>query len=335
MQNKSDMKINFPKFLNLAHLPTPIQKIKALHRMPDDFNLYIKRDDLTGFASSGNKIRKLEFVLAEALEQKVDTLITCGGEQSNHARTTAVLAAQLGLKSHLVLFAEGKPKLEGNFFLDKIVGADITYITADDYFNRRDDIMQDIAKDLENKGKRPYIIPEGASTNLGTWGYIKAGCEIKEQIDKDKLEIERIVLAASSGGTYAGLFISSKLLNWKVEITGFNVNYDREFTIQRIWDLVGETKEKFNLDFGAKKGGIDIIDGYVGEGYAKTTSKECQLIKSVAQNTGIILDPVYTGKAMFGLLDQIKKKNISEKENILFLHSGGTFGLFAYKDKLF
>ncbi|MCJ7508626.1 MAG: D-cysteine desulfhydrase family protein, partial [candidate division Zixibacteria bacterium] len=296
------MKIKFPPSLDLAHLPTPIQKIKGLPGMPNDFALYVKRDDLTGFALSGNKVRKLEFVLAEALEQKADCLITCGGEQSNHARATAVLATQLGLKPYLVLFAEGKPKLDGNLFLDKMVGAEIRYITEDDYFNRRDQIMQEIADDLKKKGHKPYLIPEGASNTLGTWGYVKAGQEIKKQINKDNLKIERIVLASSSGGTYAGLFISSKLLNWKVKVTGFNVNYDKNFIIGRIWKLLIETKKRFNLEFELDKDEIDVIDGYVGAGYAKTSDRECQLLKSIASHTGLILDPVYTGKAMFGLL---------------------------------
>jgi D-cysteine desulfhydrase len=329
------MKIKFPPSLDLACLPTPIQKIKGLPSISNDFALYVKRDDLTGFALSGNKVRKLEFVLAEALEQKADCLITCGGEQSNHARATAVLAIQLGLRPYLVLFAEGKPKLDGNLFLDKMVGAEIKYITKDDYFNRRDQIMQEIANDLKKKGHRPYLIPEGASNTLGTWGYVKAGQEIKKEVDKNKMKIERIVLASSSGGTYAGLFISSKLLNWKVRITGFNVNYDKDFIIDRIWKLLVDTKKRFDLKIGLDKGEIEIIDGYVGAGYAKTSNRECKLLKSIASSTGLILDPVYTGKAMFGLLDQIKKKEMSEKENILFLHTGGAFSLFAYKDKFF
>ncbi len=303
--------------------------------MPSDFSLYVKRDDLTGFALSGNKVRKLEFVLAQALSQNADYLITCGGEQSNHARATAVLAAQLGLKSHLILFAEGKPKLEGNFFLNRLVGTQMTFITARDYFEKREQIMQQLASRLEAKGKRPYIIPEGASNPLGTWGYIKAGAEIKKQTEKDKLKIQRIVLASSSGGTYAGLFISSKLLNWKIKITGINVNYDKDHTAERIWKLIAETKKRYNLDFRANRDEIDIIDGYVGKGYAQTSEAECRLLKSVASHTGMILDPVYTGKAMFGLLDQIRKKQVGESESILFLHSGGVFGLFAYKDVLF
>lgn len=327
------MKIDFPESLDLAHLPTPIQEARRFPGMSDDFALYVKRDDLTGFACSGNKIRKLEYVLAQAVKQKADCLITCGGEQSNHARATAALAARLNLKPYLVLASENKPKIDGNLFLCKILGAQIKYISDDDYYNGRDWIMQEMAGELKKSGHKPYIIPEGASNPLGTWGYVKAGQEIKNQIDKKKLKIDRIALASSSGGTYAGLFVYSKLTGWDVKITGFNVNHTNDVVAGRIWDLVEKIKKEFNLNFKADKEEIQIIDGYVGAGYAKTTDRECQFFKSVASNTGLILDPVYTGKAMFGLIDQIKNKNISEKEKILFLHTGGTFGLFAYKDR--
>jgi len=329
------MKIDFPESLNLAHLPTPIQEAKRLPEMPNDFVLNVKRDDLTEFICSGNKIRKLEYVLAQALKQKTDCLITCGGEQSNHARATAALAARLNLETYLVLASQDEPNPDGNLFLDRILGAKIKYISEDDYHNRRDQIMQEMADELRKNGHNPYVIPEGASNPLGTWGYIRAGQEIKDQIDEKGLNIDRVVLASSSGGTYAGLFISSKLLGWNVKITGFNVNHNKDIVTSRIWDLVEKTRKEFKLDFKADKAEIHIVDGYIGAGYAKTTDKECRFLRSVASATGLILDPVYTGKALFGLIDQMKNKKISQREKVLFLHTGGAFGLFAYKDRFF
>jgi D-cysteine desulfhydrase len=324
----------FPKSLDLAMKPTPIEGLRTFPQLPQGFEIFIKRDDLTGFYLSGNKIRKLEFIFHDVLEKDADTLVTCGGFQSNHARATAILGASFGLKSVLVLFGEDSPKLDGNLFLNKLVDAQIKYVPEVRY-DELDAIMDEVSSQLKKEGKRPYIVPEGASNELGVWGYIKASQEIKKQLDGMKLKIDKIVTAVGSGGTYAGLFLGSKILDWPVQIYGINVKDTAQIFVDRIYQLMIATKEKFKLDISFEKEDLNIIDGYVGEGYAKSKKEELDLIKSVAQNTGIILDPVYTGKAMYGLLDQLNKETFSKGDKILFLHTGGGFGLFPIKERFF
>jgi len=324
----------FPKSLNLAMKPTPIERLREFPQLPKGFEIFVKRDDLTGFYLSGNKIRKLEFILSDVLEKNADTLVTCGGFQSNHARATAILGTRFGLNSVLVLFGEDSPNLDGNLFLNKLVGAQIKYIPQDRY-EELDAIMEEESSKLQKEGRRPYIIPEGASDELGVWGYIKASLEIKKQLEKVKLKINKIVTAVGSGGTYAGLFLGSKIFDWPVQIYGINVKDTAQIFLDRIHELMMITKEKFKLKVNFEKEELKIIDGYVGEGYAKSKKEELDLIKAVAENTGIILDPVYTGKAMYGLLDQLKKGRFLQKDKILFLHTGGGFGLFPIKESFF
>jgi len=328
------MLIKFPESIEAAMKPTPIQKLKSFPDLPSNFEILIKRDDLTGFSLSGNKVRKLEFLLHDALRNKADTLITCGGFQSNHARATAILGAEYGLKTHLVLFGDGSPQLDGNLFLDKLVGATTQYV-PEDQFKLVDSIMSELASQLKASGRRPYIIPEGASNQLGVWGYIKASLEMKRQLSKTKRKVNKIVTAVGSGGTYAGLWLGAKMLNWKVEIYGINVKDTAQLFVDRIYNLIMDTKKKFHLNVKVRKDEIRIIDGFVGGGYAKSRKEELDLIKSIAENTGIILDPVYTGKAMYGLLEEIKKGRFSSMDKILFLHTGGGFGLFPVRKRFF
>lgn len=324
----------FPRSLDLAMKPTPTEKLGDFPQLPKGSEIFIKRDDLTGFHLSGNKIRKLEFIFYDVLKKNADTLITCGGFQSNHARATTILGTRFGLKSVLVLFGEDSPKLDGNLFLNKLIGAQIKYV-PEDRFEELEAIMEEVSLKLKKEGKRPYIIPEGASNELGVWGYIKASLEIKKQLEKMKLKIDKVVTAVGSGGTYAGLFLGSKIFDWQVQICGINVKDTAQVFVERIYELMIITKEKFKLKVDFEKEEIKIIDGYVGEGYAKSKKEELYLIKEVAENTGIILDPVYTGKAMCGLLDQLKNGGFSPEDKILFLHTGGGFGLFPIKERFF
>ena len=333
MERKVEL-MQFPGTLNLAMLPTPLERIRRLSGVSDDFKIFIKRDDLTGFGLSGNKIRKLEYLAYEALKRKCDTLITCGGIQSNHSRATAIVAAQLGLKSYLVLFEEDKPKDDGNLFLSRLVGAEVKYISAEEY-QWADDIMEEVRSKLKSRGRIGYVIPEGGSNALGIWGYVKAAHEIKAQSDSRKLRIDRIITAVSSGGTYAGLYVGSMLLKWKVRITGFNIRETSAIATDRIWKLVQDHVVQFKSDISVSEEELEVIDGYVGKGYGLSRKAELDLMRSVAKNTGILLDPVYSGKAMFGLVDQIKRGDFSKKENTLFLHTGGGFGLFPIKERFF
>lgn len=328
------MRISFPQSLRLANIPTPLEKLKSIPLIPKDCGLYLKRDDLTGFGLSGNKIRKLEFLAYDALKKKADTLVTCGGFQSNHARATALLSAQLGLNSVLVLFGDEKPQFEGNLFLDKLCGARLKFIPSDAYENV-DKIMEEISVKLKSEGKNPYIIPEGGSNPLGVWGYIKTAFEMKKQIDKLKLKIDKIVTALSSAGTYCGLFLGAKLCGWKTDIIGINVRLLHSYPVEKIYALLNDTISQYKLEIKFKDKEIKVIEGYVGEGYALNRVEELEFINAFISQSGILLDPVYTGKAMYGLVDLLKKGEFPQKEKTIFLHTGGGFGLFPVKERFF
>jgi len=324
----------FPKSLGLAQLPTPIQRLQRFSQNLEGPDIFLKRDDLTGTLLTGNKVRKLDFLLAEAQQKKCDVVITCGGNQSNHARTTAVAAAQLGMKCHLVLKNKANLPSDGNLLIDKLVGASTQYISAEEY-KRVDEIMLEAADQLKSEGLSPYIIPEGGSNALGTIGYIKAAEEITLQLQRLKTRIHKIVVAVGSGGTYAGLLIGKYLFDLQAEIYGFNVCDDKNFFTNKIFELIKEIQIQQHLNVKIQKSDINIIDGYVGKGYALSSQAEIDMIKKVAAVEGIVLDPVYTGKAMLGLVDKIKTGVFKHGENILFIHTGGVFGLFPKKSLFF
>jgi len=321
------VKIAYPKKINLVSGPTPIEPFKLLPDWPAGLKIFLKRDDLTSLLLSGNKARKLEFIATEIKNKKADTLITCGGIQSNHARATAILATQMGLKSYLVLRGRPDTEAQGNLFLDKLVGAEIKHITPAEY-EYVDRIMEEEAEGLRRAGRNPYIIPEGASSELGVWGYIKATVEILSQLKKSKIKVDRVVCAIGSGGTYTGLFLGSKAFGWNVKVTGFNVCYTADYFKNRIGNLITSFLQKYRWKLKINLDELDIIDGYVGDGYARSRRIERDLIANLARSSGIILDPVYTGKAMLGLIEETRKGTIGVKEKVLFLHSGGIYGLF-------
>jgi len=326
------MNKKFPPRIKLANLPTPIEKLEFLSEKWAGPEIYVKRDDLTGMALSGNKIRKLEFVIADAKAQGADLLITCGGIQSNHARATAVAATKMGMNSYLVLRGEENKIQDGNVLLDLLVGTRIKYITPEQYASQISEIMAELAENLKDEGFNPYIIPEGASDEIGTLGYVAATDEILKQLKDLKLEIDYVVCAVGSGGTHAGLLLGQKLYNQKYQVVGFNVCDDEEFFVNKIHKIGNEAINRFNLPVKLNKEDIKIIDGYVGKGYALSRPEEIELIKEVAAKEGIILDPVYTGKTMFGMKDQIKKGKHKKGERVLFIHTGGIFGLFPQKE---
>lgn len=317
--------MNMPKSISLANLPTKIEKLERLSKELNK-NIYIKRDDQTGTEISGNKIRKLEFSAKEALDQKADYLITCGGIQSNHARATAAVAAKLGMGSYLVLRGREDNDIEGNYFLDKVLGANIKFVTAEEYKNSRSEIMEGIKDELEKEGHRAYIIPEGASNGIGSFGYCKAMEEILEQEKEMEIKFDAIAMAVGSGGTYAGLYYGNSINNNPATIYGVNVCDNRDFFQNRVLDLLEEISEYTNERIGVKKEDINIIDGYVGLGYALSQAEEIEFIHSLAKLEGVILDPVYTGKAMYGLVQEIKKGKFDKHNNILFIHTGGLYG---------
>ena len=325
--------IPYPPRLELARTPTPVDRLRRFGERLG-VELYVKRDDLTGSALSGNKIRKLEFVLADALNLGADVVLTCGGAQSNHCRATAVAAARLGLRCRLLLRTpdpQAPPPPEGNILLDRMTGAEIVWITPDEY-RRRNECFEREAEQLRQAGARPYIIPEGASDPLGAWGYVRAVEELAEDITRLPGGLERpttILHATGSGGTDAGLILGKKLLNLPVRVVSVNVCDDRDYFIRVIGGMCNAAIARYALDIAfSPERDIDIIDGYVGAGYAISRPDELRLIRDLARTEGIFLDPVYTGKAFFGMVKEIDRSPGCLGERIIFIHTGGLYGLF-------
>lgn len=324
------------KKLALAQLPTPIRLLDGLSRELG-CNLFIKQDELTGMEYSGNKIRKLEYSLAQALDLGCDTLITCGGIQSNHCRATVSAGLRLGLSTTLLLRLRNPNEdyFESNYLLDKVMGADIRFCTADEYRNNRNTLMEDIARELKAAGKKPYIIPEGASNGIGTFGYMNALQEIAIQEQSMGITFDAVVVATGSGGTYSGLFLDNLIHQRGKHIIGYCVCDDRAYFQDTIWRICHECLDLMSLSMNVNadfsKEAIDIRDEYVGIGYALSRPEEIEFIGKVARMEGVILDPVYTGKALYGLCSDLQKWVYPElaHKNVLFINTGGLFGLFT------
>ncbi len=324
--------MRIPDSMQFANLPTKIEKLNRLSAELGNVEIYIKRDDQTGTEYSGNKVRKLEFAIKEAIDQGCDYLITCGGIQSNHARATAAIAARLGLNSYLVLAGSNDDDIDSNYFLDKVLGASIKLITPEAYKERRMEIMKAVADELSSLGHKAYIIPMGASNGIGTFGYYRAMEEILAQEKELGFKFDAIVTAVGSGGTYAGLFYANRVNNNTAKIFGVNVCDDAEYFKNQISHILEDSFKYTGEMIEFTEEDINIIDGYVGIGYAMSRPEEIEFIQKVARLEGVILDPVYTGKAMYGLVEEIKKGKLGNYKNILFVHTGGLFGLFPKKD---
>ena len=319
--------------ISLANLPTRIDK---LERLSEDWgiNLFIKRDDQTGSELSGNKIRKLEYLLKHAIDNNYDTLITTGGIQSNHCRATAVAATMLGLKCELLLRSGDNPKIEGNYFIDRLLGAGINFCNADEYRDSRDEIMNQIGERLsKERGSKSFIIPEGASNALGSLGYYEAMSEISEQEKLTGTVFDTVVVAVGSGGTYSGLCTANKELSLGKRVLGFAVASDREYFTNKIHNINVEAGEIAGLKSVFTEDDIEINDKYIGIGYALSRPEELAFIRHIASREALILDPVYTGKAMYGLYNEIKEGKVPCGSNVLFIHTGGLFGLFPKQDQ--
>jgi D-cysteine desulfhydrase len=323
------MHLHIPKRISLANLPTKIEKLQRLSKQLGGPMIYVKRDDQTGSEFSGNKVRKLEFSLADAIKKGCNYLITCGGIQSNHCRATAAVATKLGMKSCLVLRGSSDAEIEGNLFLDKMLGAEIVYITAEQYSNSRNEIMESIANEKLKEGFKPYVIPEGASNGLGAFGYYNAMLEIAQQEKDLHVNFDAIVIAVGSGGTFAGLLLGKKAISYKGEIYGINVGSDKAFFENCILQIFDESTKIAGTNLELKRNEINILDGHVGRGYALSTPEELNFITDLSKLEGIILDNVYTGKAMYGFVKELKKGTFINAKNILFIHTGGMFELFS------
>ena len=315
--------MNWPKHFTLTNQPTPIIKLDRMSALYPDYEVYLKRDDLTGVELTGNKVRKLDFLMAEARLQRAERVITCGGIQSNHCRATAFYAQKIGLNTTLVLKGEKPRQATGNYLLNQLLGVDIKIISQEEY-QQVDAIMADLA---ESYSEPCYVIPEGGSNYVGAWGYAKAFDEIMQQMP----EVETIVVATGSGGTHAGLLLGKLLFKSNVNIISVNVCDDAAFFKNKIVRILNEVREHYALDFSVSEDDVHIIDGYVGQGYAKVGSKEIEAIKRIARIEGFVLDPVYGVKAWLGFEDALQNHTLPG-ERVLFIHTGGIFGLFPFAD---
>lgn len=323
------MALKIPSRLQLASLPTRIEKLGRLSEELESVSVYIKRDDETGLEWSGNKVRKLEYAINEALSHGCNLLITCGGNQSNHCRATAAVAARLGLKSCLVLRGSEASAAEGNLLLDKLLGAEISFITPEEYAQRRNEIMQEIAARKEREGYKPYIIPEGASNGIGSFGYYNAMLEIAAQEKAMNLKFDAIAIAVGSGGTYSGLLLAKHLTRSDVKLPGYLVGGSIAYFEEAIYNIFTEISEYMERQVIPERENITLIDNYIGRGYGLNTPEEIEFIKHIARLEGVIFDNVYTGKALYGLVTDIKQGKYHDCKNILFIHTGGMFELFS------
>lgn len=317
--------------IRLANLPTPLEEMPRLSKVLGGPRLWIKRDDYTGLALGGNKVRKLEFVMADAINKGANVVITTGDVQSNHARATAAAASKLGVKAVLVLYGEEPKECDGNLLLDHIFGADIRFVPDGVDVPA---IMRDIAKELESEGHTPYTIPSGASYPVGAVGYVNAALEMLEQANDMGMEINYVVHAVGSGGTQAGLVLGNKALNTKVRVVGISVGPRRDPLAKRTAEIANGISKMLSMDTTVNPDEILIMDDYVGEEHVTSAREVVNAIRLVARTEGILLDPEYTGVAMAGLIDLIKKGHFETQNNVVFIHTGGTPIIFAHKKEL-
>ncbi|MEL7627085.1 MAG: D-cysteine desulfhydrase family protein [Anaerolineaceae bacterium] len=307
--------------LPLAHLPTPIEALPRLTRILGGPQLYIKRDDLTGLGMGGNKTRKLEYLAADALAKGAKTLISTGAVQSNHCRQVAAAAAKLGLGCQLVLAGEEPVEAQGNLLLDKLSGAQIFYTSK---VNRDHELQQQYTQ-AEQDGLKPYLIPYGGSNPIGALGYLNAMRELQEQ----ELEPDWIVFASSSGGTQAGMILGAHLTGFKGRILGISIEFDSTHFSAQIADLVKQTAQELGYGWSVAPEEVLVNDHYCSAGYGVLTQAEIEAVNIFASEEGILLDPVYTGRAAAGLLDLVRNGFFKPNEKVLFWHTGGTPALFA------
>ncbi|MBC7339057.1 MAG: D-cysteine desulfhydrase family protein [Firmicutes bacterium] len=316
--------------LRLAGLPTPLEEATRLERLFPGTRLFLKRDDLTHPALGGNKARKLEFLLADARRQGADVVLTVGGPQSNHARITAALSARLGWECILVLEGAEPPEAQGNLLIDRLLGADVRFAGA----RPAQEVMEEIAAGLEAQGRRPYAIPVGGSTPLGAVGYCLAMEEMLAQASDAGVVVHRVYVATGSGGTQAGLVLGARVLDPSLRVTGVSVSRSAEESRSRVAELATGAASLLGLPVRVEAARVEVLDGYVGPGYGVPTPGCLEAIRLLAREEGVLLDPVYTGKAMACLLDHLRRGVIGEGENVVFWHTGGAPALFAYSQEL-
>jgi len=309
--------------LKFAHLPTPIEDLPRLSKKLGGPRLLVKRDDQTGLAFGGNKTRKLEFLVADAQSQQAKLLITAGAIQSNHCRQTAAAAAHFGFDCKLVLFGTVPAEPDANLWLDQLFNAEIIYTER----NRRDEMLEQVCEQAKKEGKKPYVVPYGGSNPVGAMGYVFAMQELLAQNER----VDWVVFPSSSGGTQAGLLVGARQFGYKGRVLGISVDEPRRVLQENVARLAGETSQRLGspIDFSADE--VLVNADYCAAGYGVLTKAEIESVSMFATMEGLLLDPVYTGRAAAGLIDLIRKGFFKPTETVLFWHTGGTPALFAGK----
>jgi L-cysteate sulfo-lyase len=330
------MQLNkFPR-VSLAHLPTPLELMPRLSKHLGGPDIYVKRDDCTGLATGGNKTRKLEFSMGEALAQGADTVVTVGAVQSNHVRQTAAAACKLGLACEVLLEHRVEDPSEtyatsGNVFLDRVFGANLREYPAGTNFDAE---MATVADEVRANGGSPYIVPGGASNTVGALGYVDCGIEMLEQFAEQNLDIDHLVTATGSAGTHAGLAVGLRGSGSDLPILGFGVNAPQDVQEERVYKLSLETADLVGAPGCVSREDIIADCNYIGPGYGKPTDSMNEAILMLARYEGLLFDPVYSGKALAGMIDYVRQGRFTKGQKIVFLHTGGSAGLFAYADTL-
>ena len=329
--------MNLAKFPRRAYVqtPTPLEEAPNFSRaLGDKVRIYIKRDDLLPGCAGGNKTRKLDFCIADALAKGADTLITCGAVQSNHCRLTLSWARKEGLECHFVLEerVKGSYKTDasGNNFLYQLL--DVNSVTVMPGGSPMLEHMEKLAARLRDQGRKPYIIPGGASNALGALGYVACVQETMEQLFHEGLDIHTLIVPSGSAGTHAGIVVGMSGANTNIPVLGINVSRKKDVQEELVYKLVCATAELAGLKQAIPASAVTCFDDYVGPGYSLPTDSMLEAVKLLARTEGILLDPVYSGKAMAGLIDLVRKDAFPKDSKILFLHTGGSPALYAYMD---
>lgn len=324
----------FPR-LSLGHFPTPLELLPALTAHLNGPTIYIKRDDATGLATGGNKTRKLEFLLAEALQQEADIILTQGATQSNHVRQTIAAAAKLGLKTKVLLEKRvedyGEPyQRSGNILLDDLLGGEIV-----DHLPAGTDMqlaLETLADELRREGRRPYVIPGGGSNVTGALGYVACAEELLFQSSQQRLRIDHIVHASGSSGTQAGLVAGLTAVRSGIPLLGISVRAPKEKQEENVYRLAQQIWQRLGIEEELPRAAVQANSDYVGEGYGIPNEGTREALQLLARLEGILLDPVYSGKGMAGLIDLIRKGHFKKGEQVVFIHTGGSAGLFGYRE---
>lgn len=329
--------MNLAQFVRRGYVkhPTPVEPLPSFSKaLGGKVNIWMKRDDLLPGTGGGNKTRKLDFCIADALAKGADTIITCGAVQSNHCRLTLAWSVKEGLDCHLVLEervpGSYNPQSSGNNFLFQMLG--VTSVTVVPGGSPMMQEMQKLSEKLAAQGRKPYIIPGGASNSIGALGYVQCAQELQQQIFEQGINFDHIIVPSGSAGTHAGFLLGILGCNMNIPVTGIGVNRKKPVQEQAVFDLMHQTAEHIGAAVSIPREAVVAYDDYVGPGYSLPTSAMAEAVTLLARTESILLDPVYSGKAMSGLIDLVRKGKFPAGSNVLFLHTGGSPALYAYED---